>query len=116
MKESNQGLSLLQMISTQGLLGALVQQLTKDARQAGLSFYCDEHASAEKLVQHTYEFLLHLILQDFGSYLNFLYRVDVPEQQLLSLTVTEPKQIARQVSILVLKREWQKVSFRNKSR
>ena len=43
-----------------------------------------------------------------------LYIIDVPEEQIKSLDGSDLVELAEQVAFLVLKREWQKVWFRNK--
>ena len=113
--ESPGEIALIEQIESHDLLKNLIQQITKDADLAGAMFVCDKDISAKELVLEMYVFLFQLMTADFGTYLNFLYRVDIPEKTLKSITETEPELIAKHVSLLVLKREWQKVWFRNKS-
>ena len=54
-----------------------------------------------------------LIQYKFAEYLNLLYIIDVPEDQVKKLDGTDITQLAEQVTFLILKREWQKVWFRN---
>ena len=108
-------LALFQQIESEQLLGSLIRQLNKDADLSGLDFQCNESILAVDLVNQVYELLVHLMLVDFKTYLNFLYRIDVSERTLREISDTDPKLIAEKVTILVLKREWQKVSFRNRS-
>jgi len=113
--ESGEELILLKQIESHDLLGNLIQQITKDADLAGTIFACDKDISAKELVHRMYVFLFQLISTDFGTYLNFLYRVDIPERAIKSITEIEPELIAKEVTIMVLQREWQKVWFRNKN-
>ena len=113
--ESGEELILLKQIESYDLLGKLIQQITKDAELAGAIFTCDKDISAKELVHKMYVFLFQLIATDFGTYLNFLYRVDIPERAVKSITEIEPKLIVKEVTIMVLQREWQKVRFRNKN-
>jgi hypothetical protein len=55
-----------------------------------------------------------LIQYKFAEYLNLLYIVDVPEDQVKKLDGSDIAELAKQVAFLVLKREWMKVWFRNK--
>lgn len=113
--ESSEELILLKQIESHDLLGNLIQQIAKDADLAGAIFDCDKDISAKELVHKMYVFLFQLITKDFGTYLNFLYRVDIPEKAIKSITEIEPELIVQEVTIMVLQREWQKVWFRNKN-
>ena len=112
---SSEEVLLLKQIESHDLLGNLIQQINKDADLAGVSFICDKSISAKELVPKIYAFLFQLITTDFGAYLNFLYRVDIPERVLKSIPEIEPELIAKKVTFMVLQREWQKVWFRNKN-
>lgn len=108
-------IQLIHEIKSQQLLHELVVQLNKDADLSGLEVNFSSSSTPEKLVKQLYNVLVDLMTNDFRAYLNFLYRIDLSEQKLKSIPETEPKQIAEIVTFLVLKREWQKVAFRNKS-
>lgn len=109
-------LALLHELEAEKLLPNLVRQLNKDADLSGAGFKFEESVKAEQLVLQLYDFLLHFMTNDFRNYLSFLYRVDISENSLREIKEIEPKSIAEKVTFLVLKREWQKVSFRNKTR
>ena len=55
-----------------------------------------------------------LISEKFSDYLNLLYIIDVPEMQVKQLDGSDTLVLSEQVAFLILKREWQKVWFRNK--
>ena len=105
----------MDQIESVQLLHELIMQLNKDAELTGLDINFATSSTPKDLVKELYQILVNLMTQDFQSYLNFLYRIDLSEQHLRSIPETEPKQIAAIVTLLVLKREWQKVSFRNKT-
>lgn len=109
-------IALVKEIESHNLIENLTQQIQKDADLAGAVFSCEKDIQAKQLIPKMYNFILELMTSDFGTYLNFLYRVDLSEKALLSITDTEPNVIAKQVTFMVLKREWQKVWFRNKIR
>ena len=111
----NDTLILLQQIESKHLLKALIIQLNKDASLAGLSFELKENASAKEVVTELQSLLYTLISGDFGSYLNFLYRVDLSEKKIKSIRETNTEVIVRIVTQLVLEREWQKVWFKSKN-
>jgi len=108
-------IQLINEIKSQELLHELVVQLNKDADLSGLEVNFATSITTERLVKQLYDLLVDVMTNDFRTYLNFLYRIDLSEQKVKSIPETEVKQIAEKVTFLVLKREWQKVAFRNKS-
>jgi len=110
-----EAIQLIDEIKSQELIQDLIVQLNKDAHLSGLDVHFSTSSTSEKLVKELYDVLVNLMTDDFRNYLNFLYRIDLSEQNVKSIPETEPKQIAKIVTLLVLKREWQKVAFRNKS-
>jgi hypothetical protein len=58
---------------------------------------------------------IYLLIQyKFAEYLNLLHIIDVPEDQIKKLDGSDLVVLGEQVAFLILKREWQKVWFRNK--
>lgn len=104
-----------QLDNTQ-LLHKVIEQLDKDARLAGTSFDGNTIFSADQLLKKLYEWLYGLINKDFGTYLNFLYRADISEKTLSGIAETDPAEIVKKVTLLVLDRELSKIQFRNKNR
>ncbi len=60
------------------------------------------------------EKIYKLIQYKFAEYLNLLYIIDVPEEQIKKLNGSDLVELSEQVTFLILKREWQKVWFRNR--
>jgi hypothetical protein len=92
----------------------LISQLNKDFLLANIDL--DFH---EDILPTSLKFLLHetifkLIQDKFAEYLNLLYIIDVPEKAVKALHGNDTLKLAEDVSFLILKREWQKVWFRNK--
>lgn len=92
----------------------LVEQLNKDFNFANepVDFALDISPIALKMELH--EKIYKLIQHKFAEYLNLLYIIDVPEDQVKKLDGSDIMELAEQVAFLILKREWQKVWFRNK--
>ena len=92
----------------------LVYQLNKDFQLANidLDFHEDVLPSSLKLLLH--ETVFKLIQEKFMEYLNLLYIIDVPENQVIDLDGDDFLKLSEYVSFLILKREWQKVWFKNK--
>lgn len=91
----------------------LVEQLNKDFLLANINidFHEDILPTSLKLILH--ETIFDLIQNKFTDYLNLLYIIDVPEKQIKSLDGEDTLLLSEQVSFLILKREWQKVWYRN---
>ncbi|WP_299556635.1 hypothetical protein [Seonamhaeicola sp.] len=91
----------------------LIRQLNKDFLLANidLDFHEDILPSSLKLLLH--ETIYKLIQEKFTDYLNLLYIVDVSEKEVKSLDGDDLVKLADEVSFLILRREWQKVWFRN---
>lgn len=92
----------------------LIQQLNKDflLSNIDLDFHEEVLPSSLKLMLH--ETVYKLIQEKFTEYLNLLYIIDVPENQVKALDGDDTLKLSEDVAFLILKREWQKVWFRNK--
>ena len=91
----------------------LVEQLNKDFNLANEGVDFPLSISPEHLKIELAEKVYQLIQHKFAEYLNLLYVIDVPEVEVKKLDGSDLVQLAEQVAFLILKREWQKVWFRN---
>ncbi|MEN8123824.1 MAG: hypothetical protein ABFR32_01745 [Bacteroidota bacterium] len=105
----------LQEIENKELVKKLILQIKKDTQMVGVDFELNEESSPHELVNYLQIFLRNLIQNDFTTYVNLLYRVDIPEMKLLKLQNLEISILVKKIAILVLKKEWQKVWFRSKN-
>ncbi|MEJ6792587.1 MAG: hypothetical protein QNK89_07655 [Lacinutrix sp.] len=105
--------ALIEEANTLDLYKKLILQLNKDFLYANidLDFNEDILPSSLKLLLH--ETVYKLIQEKFTEYLNLLYIIDVPEHKVKALNVDDTVELAAKVSFLILKREWQKVWFKN---
>ena len=105
---------LIENANQLSLYQQLVLQLNKDFLLANinLDFHEDVLPTSLKLLLH--ETVYKLIQEKFSDYLNLLYIVDVSEQEIKALNGDDLLKLSEDVSFLILKREWQKVWFRNK--
>ena len=105
---------LIAEVNQLDLYRKLVFQLNKDFLRANvdLSFHDEVLPSSLKLVLP--ETIYTMIQEKFADYLNLLYIIDVSEKQVKALDGGDPLELAEAVSFLILKREWQKVWFRNR--
>ncbi|MDO5979297.1 hypothetical protein [Flavivirga spongiicola] len=105
--------ALIEEANQLDLYKKLILQLNKDFLLANidLDFHEEVLPSSLKLLLH--ETVYNLIQEKFTEYLNLLYIIDVPEKQVKALSGDDVLKLSEDVSFLILKREWQKVWFRN---
>jgi hypothetical protein len=91
----------------------LIEQLNKDFNLANEGADFPLSISPEELKVQLHEKMYRMIQYKFAEYLNLLYIIDVWEDQVKKLDGSDLVILAEQVSFLILKREWQKVWFKN---
>ena len=94
----------------------LVEQINKDFNLANEGIDFPMSVKPEELTMQLHEKIYRLIQYKFAEYLNLLYIIDVAEEEIKKLDGSDLVVLAEQVSFLILKREWQKVWFKNKYR
>ncbi|WOD45280.1 hypothetical protein [Hwangdonia lutea] len=106
--------ALIEEANQSDLYHKLIKQLNKDFLLANidLDFHEDILPSSLKLLLH--ETVYKLIQEKFTAYLNLLYIIDVSEKQVKALDGEDILKLSEAVSFLILKREWQKVWYKNK--
>ena len=109
MLSAKNSLELIQNLEIENLYLKLIEQLNKDFQLSNLNFSFEETISPIELKEKFSAILLNLISNNYDDYLNFLYRVDVSEKELLKIKETDLTSIVNQITFLVLKREYQKV-------
>jgi len=107
---------LLTQASVENLYLKLVEQINKDFNLANEGIDFPMSIAPEELKIQLHEKIYRLIQYKFAEYLNPLYIIDVPENEIKQLDGSDIVELAGQVSFLILKREWQKVWFRNNYR
>lgn len=100
---------LLENAQKGNLYDKLVAQVKKDFGLANIPIDLANNVSPENLRTFLHEKIYYLIMEKFTDYLNLLYVVDVPEKAFKQIQVTDVVEVAEQVSLLVLRRELQKV-------
>jgi len=106
--------ALIKEANALDLYKKLILQLNKDFLLANvdLGFHEETLPSSLKLLLH--ETVYKLIQEKFTEYLNLLYIIDVSESEVKALDGDDILKLSEDVSFLILKREWQKVWFKNK--
>ena len=105
---------LLFEVEGENLYLKLVEQLNKDFNLANEAIDFPMSTAAAELKIQLHEKIYRLIQYKFAEYLNLLYIIDVSEEEIKKLDGSDLVILAEQVAFLILKREWQKVWFRNK--
>lgn len=105
---------LLTEAEKENLYLKLIEQLNKDFNFANEPVDFPLSTSPNELKIQLHEKVYRLIQYKFAEYLNLLYIIDVSEEEVKKLNGDDIAALAEQVSFLILKREWQKVWFRNK--
>ena len=106
--------ALLAEAENEQLYLKLIEQLNKDFNLANDAVDFPKSTTPNELKIQLHEKIYRLILYKFAEYLNLLYIIDVPEKDVKNLDGSDLVELSQQVSFLILKREWQKVWFRNK--
>ena len=107
---------LLTEATGENLYLKLIEQINKDFNLANEGIDFPISISPEELKIQLHEKIYRLIQYKFAEYLNLLYIIDVSEDEIKKLDGSDLVVLAEQVVYLLLKREWQKVWFRNKFR
>jgi hypothetical protein len=92
----------------------LIDQINKDFNLANEGIDFPRSISPNEMKIQLHEKVYRMIQYKFAEYLNLLYIIDVSEEEVRKQDGTDLVLLAEQVSFLILKREWQKVWFRNK--
>ena len=106
--------SLMVSAEQHGLYKDLIRQLNKDLRSANIDLEFNEETLPTSLKLLLEEAIYQLIHDRFDTYLNLLYIIDVPEDEVRKIDGNESHLLASKVTFLILKREWQKVWYRKK--
>jgi hypothetical protein len=105
---------LLSEVQRERLYTKLIEQINKDFALANESVDFEIEIPPINLKLGVQDKVYGLIQHKFAEYLNLLYIIDVPEKEIKALNGNDIAELAEQVAFLILKREWQKVWFRNK--
>nr|WP_299346050.1 hypothetical protein [Allomuricauda sp.] len=110
----NTSLEILEAAQRELLYEKLVTQLEKDFKLANIPVQFGKQSSPENLQKLLHEKTYFLLMEKFPEYLNLLYVIDIPEKQMSEIKSNNPVDVAAEVSFVILKREWQKVWFKER--
>jgi hypothetical protein len=106
-------IDLLTNVANTKLYKKLIIQLNKDFSLTGIDISFSEESSPLQLKEALQTFIKELILHDFSSYTNLLYRIDVSEKDTQIVESTDIDAYTENVTFLILKRIWKKVWFKH---
>ena len=105
---------LISQAEEENLYFKLIEQVNKDFALANENIDIPISILPFEFKNRIQEKLLYLIQRKFTEYLNLLYIIDVSEEEIKKLDGSDVFKLSEDVAFLILKREWQKVWFRNK--
>ncbi|REH46390.1 hypothetical protein C7448_10860 [Tenacibaculum gallaicum] len=106
-------IDLLTNVTNTKLYKELIIQLNKDFGLAGIDTSFSEESTPLQLKEGLQTSIKELILHDFSSYTNLLYRIDVSEKDTQIVESTDMNVYTENVTFLILKRIWKKVWFKH---
>ena len=114
MLKQQTALELLKKITVENLYEKLILQINKDFQLSNLNESFAITITPNELKVGLGHLLKKMMTHHYDDYLNFVYRVDVSEKELLAIQSDNLDEIIDQITYLILKREYQKVWFKNK--
>lgn len=106
--------ALITQAEEEHLYFKLIEQTNKDFALANENIDIPLDIFPFELKNIVQDKILKLIDHKFAEYLNLLYIIDVSESEIKKLDGSDVFKLSEEVTFLILKREWQKVWFRNK--
>jgi len=107
-------LELLQNVEGENLYQQLILQLNKDFQLSNLDESFELSSTPVQLKETLSKRILNLLTNKYDDYLNLMYRIDVSEKELATIKSDHLETTVEQITFLILKREYQKVWFKNR--
>lgn len=114
MLSAQNALELLQKVEVEDLYQNLILQLNKDFQLSNLNESFEVFNTPIQLKEELSKIILNLLTNSYDDYLNLMYRIDVSEKELAILKAENLETTIEQITFLILKREYQKVWFKNR--
>ena len=113
--KKNDALQSLFRLEQMEMLKELIRQINKDLSLSGIEIQFDVNWNPELLVKNLTQVIATLMEKDFQKFINFLYRIDISEKKLGNIGTSDFDDLVSQITLMILKIEWQKVWFRNRN-
>lgn len=105
---------LMQVAIGDSLFDKLKHQVEKDFVLANIPLQVPEILNQSDFIALIREKVYYLMMEHFAEYLNLMYIIDIPESAFHNIEITDTVDVADQVTLLILKREYKKVWYRNR--
>lgn len=113
--KKNNTLQSLFRLEQMEMLRELIRQLNKDLSLSGVEIQFDENWGPELLIKNLTQVIATIMEKDFQKFINFLYRIDISEKKLGDIKTSDFGEVINEITLMILKKEWQKVWFRNRN-
>ena len=114
MFSTNNHIEVFSKIENENFLTKLIEQLNKDFQMANVSESIANTLLINEVNSRLNEILLNLVTNHYDDYLNFLYRIDISENELATIKGTNLKENINEIAFLIIKREFQNVWFKSR--
>lgn len=114
MFSSNNQIEIFKKIESEHYLPKLIEQLNKDFQLANIDSVFGSELLITEVNEQLNKLIYKLITTQYDDYLNLLYRIDVSEKELALVAEVDLKENIKEISFLIIKREFQKVWFKSK--
>jgi hypothetical protein len=115
---SDSALEIMHQAEAAGQAGLLTAQLKKDYERANIPFPLEStdpgEINPEEVIQRLRENLYYLLMEQFDAYLNLMYAADVREREFRNIRATDAVDVAGQLTVVLLRREWEKIRMRSR--
>jgi len=110
-EEKENTVLLVIQISDSNLYKEVILQVKKDFELIGQTIDINEFIEPDDFIKEVYQQIHHLLRHSFDTYLQLLYRVDIPED-VMNFNTQNSDDIAKKATFYILHREWEKVKLR----
>ncbi|MFH6602453.1 hypothetical protein ACEZ3G_03120 [Maribacter algicola] len=105
-------IKVLQKAQKENRYTKLIVQLLKDFQLANISVGFTLLITPQDLKRELHEKIYFLLMEKFNDYLNLMYLIDIPESTLKDTNQSDIVEFAEMVTFSILRRELQKVRFK----
>ncbi|WGH74146.1 hypothetical protein P8625_08430 [Tenacibaculum tangerinum] len=105
---------LTEVANNTKLYTLLIIQLNKDFHLTGIDVTFSEDNTPSTLKEVLLKVVKKLLLHDFNSFTNLLYRIDISEKDIQMNDATDIDLYAENITFLILQRIWKKVWFKER--
>jgi hypothetical protein len=113
--KKNDAIQSLYKLEQMEMLEKLIVQLNKDLSLSGIETQFNMDWSPKLLIDRLSKIVATLMKNEFHKFMNLLYRIDISEKKIGKIGTSDFDQVVNVITFMILKKEWQKVWFRNRN-